>query len=109
MPEPFGPSVSGEATGDLWRRASAGPEDFPAEGMAGQVALVERGELTFSDKVANAAAAGAAAVIVYNNEEGSFRGELGEESAIPAVASPRRTASGSSTCWPRGRSQCVFL
>jgi aminopeptidase YwaD len=78
-------SVSGEATGDLLAAGIGRPEDFPAESMAGEVALVERGELTFSDKVANAAAAGAAAVIVYNNEEGPFRGDLGEESAIPAV------------------------
>jgi aminopeptidase YwaD len=49
------------------------------------LALVERGELTFSDKVANAAAAGAAAVIVHNNQPRAFRGDLQEESAIPAV------------------------
>jgi len=36
--------------------------------------------------VANAAAAGATAVIVYNNEPGPFRGDLEEESAIPAVS-----------------------
>ena len=78
-------SASGEAAGDLVAAGIGRPEDLPAEGMTGQVALVERGELTFSDKVANAAAAGAAAVIVYNNEEGSFRGDLGEESTIPAV------------------------
>jgi len=79
------PSVSGEAAGDLLAAGIGRTQDFPAEGMAGRVALVERGELTFSDKVANAAAAGATAAIVYNNEEGFFRGELGEESAIPAV------------------------
>jgi aminopeptidase YwaD len=78
-------SASGEATGDLVAASIGRPEDFPPEGMAGQLALVQRGELTFSDKVANAATAGAAAVIVYNNEAGPFRGELEEESAIPAV------------------------
>jgi aminopeptidase YwaD len=78
-------SASGEVTGDLVAAGIGRPEDFPPEGMDGQVALVQRGELTFSDKVANAAAAGAAAVIVYNNEEGPFRGDLEEESAIPAV------------------------
>jgi aminopeptidase YwaD len=78
-------SASGEATGDLAAAGIGRPEDFPPEGMTSQIALVERGELTFSDKVANAATAGAAAVIVYNNEEGPFRGDLEEESAIPAV------------------------
>jgi aminopeptidase YwaD len=79
-------SASGEAAGELVAAGIGRTEDFPAEGMTGQVALVERGELTFSDKVANAAAAGAVAVIVYNNEAGSFRGDLEDESTIPAVS-----------------------
>jgi aminopeptidase YwaD len=78
-------SASGEATGELAAAGIGRPEDFPAQGMAGQVALLERGELTFSEKASNAAAVGAAAVIVYNNQEGPFRGDLQEESAIPAV------------------------
>ena len=78
-------SAAGEATGDLAAAGIGRPGDFPTEGMTGRVALLERGELTFSDKVANAAAAGVAAVIVYNNQPGSFRGDLGDESAIPAV------------------------
>ena len=79
-------SASGEATGELVAAGIGRPEDFPAGDLAGRVALLERGELAFSDKMANAAAAGAAAVIVYNNQEGSFRGDLSEESAIPAVS-----------------------
>ena len=79
-------SPSGEATGQLVAAGIGRPEDFPTEGVTGQVALVERGELDFSDKVANAAAAGATAVIVYNNQEGPFRGDLQEESAIPGVS-----------------------
>lgn len=77
--------ASGDATGELVAAGIGRPEDFPTGDMTGRVALVERGELTFSDKVANAAGAGAMAVIVYNNREGSFRGDLQEESAIPAV------------------------
>jgi aminopeptidase YwaD len=78
-------SASGEATGELVAAGIGRPEDFPPAGVAGQVALLERGELTFSQKVANAAAAGATAVVVYNNEPGSFHGNLSEGSAIPAV------------------------
>jgi aminopeptidase YwaD len=78
-------SASGEATGELVATGIGRPEDFPPTGVATQVALVERGELTFSEKVANAAAAGATAVVVYNNEAGPFRGDLEEESAIPAM------------------------
>jgi autotransporter-associated beta strand protein len=51
------------------------PEEFPAE-VNGNIALIERGSLTFVDKVANAMAAGATAVIIYNNEEGEFAGTL---------------------------------
>ena len=78
-------SAAGDATGELTAAGLGGPQDFPAEGITGRVALLERGELNFSDKVANAAAAGAVAVIIYNDEEGAFRGDLEEESSIPAV------------------------
>jgi aminopeptidase YwaD len=79
-------SAPGEATGELVAAGIGQPQDFPSQGVASQVALVERGDISFSDKVANAAAAGAAAVIIYNNQEGPFHGDLERESAIPAVA-----------------------
>ena len=82
-------TAQGETTGELVAAGIGRPEDFPPAGVATQVALLERGELTFSEKVANAAAAGATAVVVYNNEAGSFRGDLSAESAIPAVGISR--------------------
>ncbi|MGN9163548.1 cell wall-binding repeat-containing protein [Clostridium sulfidigenes] len=45
------------------------PEHFPAE-VKGNLALIERGGYNFTDKIANAEAAGATAVIVYNNASG---------------------------------------
>ena len=62
-------------------------EDFPAD-TPGTIALIDRGELFFSDKIDNATAAGAVGVIVANNESGSFRGSLRYPSGvnIPAVA-----------------------
>ncbi|MBI2887554.1 MAG: M20/M25/M40 family metallo-hydrolase [Chloroflexi bacterium] len=65
------------------------PEDFPSGGLAGQLALVERGAISFRDKVANAARAGAAGIIVYNNADGPFRGSLGQLAGIPAVGIAR--------------------
>lgn len=44
------------------------PEDFAAVDVAGKVALVDRGDLTFTEKAANAAAAGAVACLVVNND-----------------------------------------
>ena len=60
--------------------------DVPAGGMDGKIALIERGEITFRDKVERAAGAGAVAVVIFNNRPGGFQGTLGRESEIPAVA-----------------------
>jgi Zn-dependent M28 family amino/carboxypeptidase len=53
----------------------------------GKVAVVSRGICSFADKDLAAAAAGAVAVLVYNNEEGPLNGTLGEQlpEYIPAV------------------------
>ena len=57
--------------------------------VAGNIALIQRGTCTFEVKVANAAAAGASAVIIFNEgqpgrtDPGEFT--LGNPAAIPAV------------------------
>jgi subtilisin family serine protease len=60
-------------------------EAFPPAAFDGAVALLKRGDCFFVDKVSNAAAAGAIAVIMFNNVEGGpiIMGGL-EGSAIPA-------------------------
>jgi subtilisin family serine protease len=45
------------------------PEEFPAA-VKGKIALIRRGDLTFNEKVRNAVAAGARAVIIFNRESG---------------------------------------
>lgn len=61
-------------------------EDFQARRLEGRVALVQRGQIFFRVKVANAAAAGASAVIITNNQPGPPQaGTLVEPSSIPAV------------------------
>lgn len=47
-------------------------EDFAGLDLTGCVALVQRGELLFSEKTNNAAAAGAVACLIYNNEAGTL-------------------------------------
>ena len=62
------------------------PEDVAAVDVRGKIALVQRGTLRFAEKVANAAAAGAVGVIVYNTEgPARVRGSLARTSTIPAV------------------------
>ncbi|USK40839.1 S8 family serine peptidase [Cytobacillus firmus] len=54
------------------------PGDFTGKELAGRIALIERGELTFEEKVKNAKNAGAAAVIIFNNTEGEIPAYIGE-------------------------------
>lgn len=82
-------SMQGAASGNVTARvvvAGTGrPEDFPPGGLAGAIALVERSDVPFAVKVRDAIAAGAGAVIVYNNADGALLGELGDSVSIPAV------------------------
>jgi Zn-dependent M28 family amino/carboxypeptidase len=66
--------------------SSAGCEagDFPAGGIAGKVALIQRGTCDFGQKVVNAQVAGAVAVIIFNegtlgdpDRNGLINGTLG--------------------------------
>ncbi|WP_279663643.1 S8 family serine peptidase [Ectobacillus ponti] len=56
--------------------------------VRGKVALLERGELPFADKVRNAEKAGARAVVIYNNEPGAFSGSA-EGAFIPVAGISR--------------------
>ena len=60
-------------------------EDFAGLDLAGKVALVRRGEITFTEKAQNAAAAGAAACLIYNNAPGSLLPAV-EGLTIPCAA-----------------------
>ncbi|WP_060678296.1 S8 family serine peptidase [Virgibacillus halodenitrificans] len=56
--------------------------DFAGKDLSGKIALIERGEVAFADKINNAAEANAEAVIVYNNEDGQIPFYLGETTNI---------------------------
>lgn len=81
-------SGHGAVTAPLVQTGLGRPDDFTSN-ITGKVALMERGTLTFQDKVANAAKAGAAAAMIYNNAPGPFQGSMQSRSAIPAVAVSR--------------------
>lgn len=81
-----GTTTSTGITATMYDCGLGNPSDFPAA-VSNNIALIERGTLLFSDKVANAMAAGAKAAIIYNNTNGNFSGTLGSAGNwIPAVS-----------------------
>ncbi len=86
---PMGESHEGDASGVLRFVEKAFEEDIPAEGLKGVIALIERGEVTFEEKVQRVAEAGAVGAIVFNNRPGRFYGDLRNPSTIPAVSISR--------------------
>jgi hypothetical protein len=68
------------------------PSDFTGF-VAGRVALIQRGTCTFSQKIANAQAAGASGVIIFNEgntpaRSGAFDGSLSSVPPIPVAFVP---------------------
>ena len=58
-------------------------EEFDQIDVEGKIAFIKRGTVTFTDKIANATAAGAAGIILYNNVPGALTLDL--TSTIPFV------------------------
>lgn len=83
---PLSGSSFGEASGALVSVGLGRMDDIPAEGLEGRIALIERGEITFQRKARDARDAGAVGVVIYNNEGGNFRGDLGYSADIPVVS-----------------------
>ncbi len=85
----FANSASG-MTGEIYNcNKGLYSSDFPAA-VSGNIALIERGDVTFAEKAENAQNAGAIGVIIYNNEAGIFSGTLGAEGNWPVVVSISR-------------------
>ena len=83
---PMAMSGLGDVTAPLVSVGKAFEEDIPDGGLDGVIALIERGQITFEEKVNRVADAGAVAAIIYNNERGNFRGALQSDGPIPAVS-----------------------
>ena len=82
---PMWMTAVGVVTGQVVDVSKALADEVPSEGIEGKIALIERGEISFDEKVTTVYEAGAIGAIVYNNESGPFVGALGGET-IPAVA-----------------------
>ncbi len=61
------------------------PEDYAGVDVAGKIALVTRGELSFMEKQQYAQEAGAVGIIVYNNTVGPFAMQI-TDGGIPAIS-----------------------
>ena len=78
----------GEASGPVLFVGLGRPDDLAARDLRGAIALVNRGQIPFRDKALAAQQAGAAAVIVANNQPGRFRGTIAAgspELRIPVI------------------------
>ena len=76
-------SPYGEATGLLVDVGRAFEEDIPDGGIAGRIALIERGTISFEEKVSRVTAAGAVAAIVYNNASCQLSRNAGDRRGHP--------------------------
>ncbi|CAM3630051.1 M28 family peptidase [Mesobacillus zeae] len=87
-PESFTYGVNGNITGDLMHAGLGTKEELAGKDLTGKIALIQRGSISFGEKVINAAEKGAAGVIIYNNAEGSLNGTLGgvDERYVPVVS-----------------------
>ena len=85
--ETFTYNSGGVATGPVVLVSNFGcsPSDFPAS-IPGSVALISRGNCSFAIKGTNAAAAGAAGAIIYNNVPGGLSGTFGASGPYPPTA-----------------------
>ncbi len=86
-----GKALNGTVAGKLNAPLVAVPNvgrkaDFAAVNVKGAIAIVRRGEIRFSEKAKNAAAAGAVGLVIVNNQQGDVYGTLGEEIKIPVLA-----------------------
>lgn len=66
-----------------------GSEKELPDDVKDNIVLMERGEISFTDKVKNACNKGAKAVLIFNNKDGLFSGGLEEAIKIPAIALSR--------------------
>ncbi|MDO4246914.1 MAG: S8 family serine peptidase [Deinococcus sp.] len=87
-------SSKGDVTGTVVKAGdgtgTAGANQFCGTGtrnpaLSGNIALISRGTCTFEEKVANAVASGAKAVMIYNNTAGEMGLSLTNPYSIPVV------------------------
>ncbi|WP_156424039.1 M28 family peptidase [Aneurinibacillus sp. XH2] len=79
--EAFTYSPNSDVTAELVYVGLGTTADVAGKDLNGKIALIQRGNISFADKVRNAAKQGAKAVIIYNNTDGKLNGTLGGSDA----------------------------
>ena len=87
-PRHFTYSPSGEVTSHLVFAGLGTKEELANIDIDGKIAVIQRGNISFGEKVSNAAEKGAKAVVIFNNEDGTINGTLGSEEhgVIPVMS-----------------------
>ncbi|MDQ0219239.1 M28 family peptidase [Peribacillus cavernae] len=95
-PRAFTYSVNGTVTGELASAGKGKIDELQNMDLTGKVALIQRGDIPFAEKVLNAAEKGAIGVIIYNNTDGDLNGTLGEDNPnyVPAVSLTKAEGEG---------------
>ena len=79
----MGDSPNGTATGAL---VDCGLGVTPCAASGGAVCLIERGEISFAEKVTACESSGGSAAVIFNNVEGGLSGTLGgAATSIPSI------------------------
>ena len=87
-------SPAKDATGPYVYCGLGNPNEFPAS-VAGKIALIKRGDLTFHDKAKNAKAAGASAVVIFNKDTSAISWTL--IGRVDSTGKPNPTLCGDPT------------
>ena len=83
----YAPSTpDGGLTAELVDVGLGRPDEIRGKSLAGKIALIQRGGMTFRDKASNVAAAGAAGAVIYNFSPQDFQGIVGRDATIPVVS-----------------------
>ena len=80
-------TFGGQTLDYVYIPGAGNPEDFEGYDVAGKVALIQRGDISFYVKIENAQALGAIAVIIFNNTSGIINMNLQDGNiTVPAVS-----------------------
>ena len=79
-------SIAVPRIGEMVPAGLGKPDDFAKINVTGKFALIGRGEIPFSEKVANALKAGATGAVIYNNVAGLMQGSLTQDGSEMDVA-----------------------